>query len=134
MMTCFLVFDYWLIRKTSYPEMSKRQFLNTFLFSQLAYLGYLYQFKNYIYGVNAFANAMLFFVLDIPMFIVCFPLSVFLFNKRIKKLMNSQPAENELDDQKEEKEKRDDRKIIVDYLIFWLISLVCALFSYWKSH
>ena len=48
--------------------------------------------------------------------------------------MNSQPAENELDDQKEEKEKRDDRKIIVDYLIFWLISLVCALFSYWKSH
>lgn len=48
--------------------------------------------------------------------------------------MNSRTAKNESDDQKAVNEKNGGRKAIVDYLIFWLISLVGALFSYWKSY
>lgn len=131
---CFFAFDYWLIREPFYPKMGKRRFLNAFLFSQLAYLGYLYRLKQHICGIHAFADGVFFFLIDIPMFILCFPLSAYLFNKRINKLMNSQLAENELDSQKDWKEKNDDRKFIIDYLIFWSISFVSAVLSYWLNY
>lgn len=74
LMTCFIVFDYWLIRSPSYPKMSMRQFLDAFLFSQLAYIGYIYQFKNEVIGINAFESGVWFFMIYLPMFVITCPL------------------------------------------------------------
>lgn len=124
-MTCFMIFDYWLIRKTDYPEMNLQQFVSAFLFSQLAYLGYIYHFCKYINGIHAICDSMYFFFLDLPMLVVSFPLSLFIFKKRIKAIMVHQVTEYTLDDRKQ---------FIIDYLIFLFISFACAIVAYWSNH
>lgn len=131
LITCFIVFDYWLIRKPFNPKMNVNQFIDAFLFSQLAYLGYIFQFRDSIIGINAFATVASFFVLYLPMFVITFPLSLFLFKKRLKYIMPRHEEENNSGEQEKNSESK---TFIIDYLIVWFIAFVSAIVAYWLNH
>jgi hypothetical protein len=102
--------------------MSIRRFLDAFLFSQLAYLGYIYHLKYFVTGINAFLRGVYFWFLDIPLLLISIPLSLFLFRKRLEKTKLEK-----LDDHENEKS----RQLIIDYLVFWGITLGCAVLFYY---
>lgn len=120
LMTLFMVFDY-LIRKKFNSRMTMSHFLDAFLFSHLAYIPYIYRFVLYLSGIHAFTGGVLFFLIDIPLLVVGFPLSLFLFRKRLTKLMADQSSQDD---------GEDDKDLVTDYLIFWTITLIGAVMSY----
>lgn len=118
-MTCFIIVDYW-IRKRSYPQMSVRCFLNAFLFSQMAYVGYIYRLLQLTNerGFNAFDATVYEFVFYTPMLIISFPLSLYLFKIWMKRRTLECEGSNK------------SCKVIVDYLIFWCLAFIYAHISY----
>lgn len=112
-MTVFMVFDYY-IRKAITSSLSIKGFLEAFLFSQLAYIGYIQRFIDYINGVHAFDSGISFFFIYIPMAVVSIPLSIFLFNKISKVIKHQELVRRTKTDR-----KRENKILIFDYLIFW---------------
>jgi len=128
-LTIIIIIDYYWARKSIRLQVSIGQFLDAFLFSQLAYVGYIYNLIMQINGIHAFKDVVLFFALDIPMAVVSIPLSIYLFNKWIKRIRT-----DELDKDKDQDFRKENNKIIFDYLLFWTFALAYALYAYWLTH
>jgi len=130
LMTLYMIFDYWLIRKSTYPQMSLQQFLDAFLFSQVAYIGYIYHLYYLIIGINVVWDGVLLWFVDVPMLFISVPLSFFIFKKRMKRIMSCQIVE----DREKVKVASDIRTLTTDYIIVWFITFMSAVIAYWMNH
>lgn len=109
------------ILRPKWPVIKKYEFLDAFLFSQLAYLpfsGFLYY---WLEGQEAFAQGILFFIAYIPLSLLCIPLSFFLF-QRILRVIQRKRCSIGTDD-----------KLLGDLAIFVVLLLVFAAGSLWQE-
>lgn len=107
--------------REKYPSIKIHEFLDAFLFSQLAYVFFLVFLYRWIEGQDAFEADVYFFIAYIPLSLICIPLSHIMFNRILRVI------------QQKKRSIGTDDKILFDFSIFVVIIFIFAASSLWKE-
>ena len=128
-MTMIFLLDYFFVRFSFFAKINVRQFLRAFLYSQWAYVVYIYHLVWRMLGIPAVVDGMLSFFVDLPTLVISFLVSKKLFNDRLEQI-RAEEMDNASDT---EGYKREVKQLIVDYLLFTGMALILALGAYWLT-
>jgi hypothetical protein len=118
---CLVAVVSYSLSRGKYPNIKIHEFLDAFLFSQLAYLIFIVFLYRLIEGQEAVAWGLYFFLIYIPLALICIPLSHYMFN-RMRRYM-----------QEKKLSIGTDNKLLVDLLIFIVIISILAAGSVWRD-
>lgn len=111
---------YYFVR-VQHPDIKIHEFLDAFLFSQLAYLGFTFFLYRLFVGQDAFEWGAYFFVFYIPLSLICVPLSFYMFKRKLRSIKENKASLGT------------DRKIRTDLLVFVIIISLLAVGSVWRE-
>lgn len=118
---CLVVAGRYHFMRGQHPDIKIHEFLDAFLFSQLAYLGFTFFLYRLFAGQDAFEWGVYFFVFYIPLSLICIPLSYFMFRRMLCFIRERKLSLGT------------DRKIMTDLLVFVIIIFLLAVGSVWRE-